>query len=96
MQSESVQRILKKLDKAGVWIAAICAAPVALATAGIGYGKRLTSHPCVQGELDGSYQYSSDRVVVDGNLITRLVDQTHLAAVDPRPRWILAFRLLNS
>jgi 4-methyl-5(b-hydroxyethyl)-thiazole monophosphate biosynthesis len=53
----------------GKWIAAICAAPMVLHDVGLLNGKRATSHPSVRGVLAG-VQYSEDRVVVDGKIIT--------------------------
>ena len=54
-------------------MAAICAAPVAIKAAQVGLGKRITSHPVVKQEIEdfGKYEYSEDRVVTDGHLITR-------------------------
>ena len=53
----------------GGLLAAICAAPVALAAAGVLDGKKKTSHPAVKNEMP-SDGYSEDRVVVDGTVIT--------------------------
>ncbi|RUP50547.1 hypothetical protein BC936DRAFT_138667 [Jimgerdemannia flammicorona] len=39
-------------------------------SAGVGLGGNITSHPDVRGELENAYNYSEDRVVVDGTLIT--------------------------
>ena len=55
--------------RAGKWIAAICAAPIALQELGILSGKHATSHPSVREQLDGAH-YQEDRVVVDGKLVT--------------------------
>ena len=54
---------------AGAWVAAICAAPLALQRAGVLEGLRLTSHPSVRDQLPGD-RYSEDRVVVDGRVVT--------------------------
>ena len=51
------------------WIAAICAAPLILQTAGILKTRRITSHPSIRDEL-GSATYVEQPVVVDGHLIT--------------------------
>lgn len=51
-------------------IAVICASPIALAAHSIAAGRRLTSHPSMADKLKTGYAYSTDRVVVDGNLIT--------------------------
>lgn len=53
----------------GRWIAAICAAPIALAAAGLTEGRTLTSHPSVRDELLG-VDYREDRVVRDDKLVT--------------------------
>jgi protein deglycase len=51
----------------GKMIAAICAAPLILNDAGLLEGKRFTAHFSTRGDLPGSL---SERVVIDGNLIT--------------------------
>ncbi len=48
----------------------ICASCAIIDTAGIHANKRLTSHPSVKQQLTSHYNYSEDRVVVDGDLIT--------------------------
>ncbi|KAF7406007.1 hypothetical protein HZH68_005376 [Vespula germanica] len=69
-ESAEVGKLLKKQEKGNRLIAAICAAPIALKSHGIGKGKRLTSYPAMKNQLTNGYEYSEDRVVVDGNLIT--------------------------
>ncbi|MBX7223095.1 MAG: DJ-1/PfpI family protein [Blastocatellia bacterium] len=58
--------------QAGKLVAAICAAPLALAAAGLLPGKTFTSHPSVRASLQSQPDstYLEQRVVVDGNLIT--------------------------
>ncbi len=68
-KDERVRDILMKLNRQKKWIAAICAAPLALQSAGILHGQAVTSHPSVREELIGT-GYSEDRVVVDGNIVT--------------------------
>jgi len=70
--SELVGKLLKKQEERGGIIACICAAPLALQSNGIAIGKRITSHPLVDKRLkdDHNYQYSEDRVVVDGKIVT--------------------------
>lgn len=52
-------------------IAAICAAPCALAAHSIALGKRLTSYPAMKTKLTDQYQYVDDELVVqDGKLLT--------------------------
>lgn len=63
-----VTELLKKADRSGKLIAAICAAPRALERAGIIDGRKITAYP---GSMpDGKYIYVSDAVVVDGNIVT--------------------------
>jgi 4-methyl-5(b-hydroxyethyl)-thiazole monophosphate biosynthesis len=64
-----VSRIIEHHDEHGRYIAAICAAPTVLLAAGIPDRHRLTSHPSVKSEFKPE-NYSDERVVVDGNLIT--------------------------
>ncbi|XP_076451866.1 Parkinson disease protein 7 homolog [Babylonia areolata] len=62
---------LKEQEKDGRLVAAVCAAPIALVAHGIGAAKKVTSHPSVAEKMKmEGYSYSTDRVVVDGNLIT--------------------------
>jgi protein DJ-1 len=65
-----VQRLLREQEKAGRWIAAICAAPIALVAAGVGKGQCLTSHPSVKVRVEAHGPYSEERVVRSGKLIT--------------------------
>ncbi|XP_023224526.1 protein/nucleic acid deglycase DJ-1-like [Centruroides sculpturatus] len=71
-ESNQVGSLLKEQQDAGRYIAAICAAPIALKSHGITVGKLLTSHPSKKEEMKegDKYKYSEDRVVVDGQLIT--------------------------
>ncbi len=70
-KSEKVkERILKQHAK-GQWIAAICAAPaLVLAPTGILSKKKATSYPGYEKHFGSAVQYSQERVVVDGNIIT--------------------------
>lgn len=60
---------LRTLYAAGRWVAAVCAAPLALQAAGILAGRRATCHPDVASRLT-SASWEDSAVVVDGNLIT--------------------------
>lgn len=64
-----VVSILKRHAERGQWLAAICAAPTVLADAGLLAGRRATSYPSFQSQLS-SADYRTDRVVVDGRIIT--------------------------
>ena len=64
-----VQALVKRQSEKGGRLAAICAAPIALASAGVLEGRRATSYPGFGGALAGS-DYREERVVVDGNIIT--------------------------
>lgn len=68
-KSEKTLALLKKMQEDRKKIAAICAAPLVLQTAGLLKGRTATSHPAVQDKLEG-VSYRDDRVVVDGNMIT--------------------------
>jgi len=69
MSDGRVKRLLEHHNAKGRLIAAICAAPVVLSQLGISAGKSVTSHPSVKLELKHE-NYSEDRVVIDGNIIT--------------------------
>lgn len=66
-----IQQKLKDMVAQDKYTAAICAAPKALASAGLLHGKRATSFP---GALDDSrvndLEYVEDSVVIDGKIIT--------------------------
>ncbi len=66
-----VQALLKRLAGEGRYTAAICAAPMALAAAGLLDGRRVTSYPGVVDKmsLPGTV-YVSQPVVVDGKVVT--------------------------
>lgn len=67
---QRVGRLLREQQNSEKLIAAICAAPIALKSHGIGLGKQITSHPSKSEELKSLYNYCEDRVVVDGQVIT--------------------------
>ncbi|XP_043279518.1 protein dj-1beta-like [Venturia canescens] len=69
-KSTEVGTLLKAQEKENRIIAAICAAPTALKAHGIAKGKKITSYPSMKEQLTEDYQYLSEKVVVDGNLIT--------------------------
>ena len=64
-----VKQILNDMAARGGYITAICAAPTVLSAVGLLQGKKVTSHPSVKGDLSET-NYSEDRVVVDGRIVT--------------------------
>lgn len=66
-----IHRLLCQMNESGKWLAAICAAPKILASAGLLANKKVTSYP---GSLEGfdvpGMIYSTSSVVVDGNIVT--------------------------
>jgi 4-methyl-5(b-hydroxyethyl)-thiazole monophosphate biosynthesis len=66
-----IQTLLKKQAADNKYIAAICAAPKALAQAGVLEGKKATSFPGVLAALDNpNIDISENAVEIDGNIIT--------------------------
>jgi protein deglycase len=61
--------LIQRMAGRGQYIAAICAAPSVLATAGLLNGKRATSFPGSLNDFPG-VQQQAGAVVADGNLIT--------------------------
>lgn len=67
---QRVIRLLRQVAASGHYVAAICAAPMALHAAGLLEGKTATSFPGVLDELQGTHTYSTQAVVIDGNIVT--------------------------
>lgn len=67
--NDKVIEIVQSLYEEDKLIAAICAAPIILAKAGIIEGKNITSYPGFEEELKAA-NYKEDLVVQDGNIIT--------------------------
>ncbi len=66
-----VQRIIETLQRKNRQFAAICAAPVILASYGVLDGRAATSHPVVRDAVAArAAYYSEERVVVDGPVVT--------------------------
>ena len=68
-KNETVKSIIQNMHQAQKKVAAICAAPIVLQSAGILKDAVVTSHPSVRERLS-DIKYSEERVVVDGNIIT--------------------------
>jgi len=68
-ESCTVDTALRVAAKKGVFIAAICAAPMVLGRRGLLKGKRAVCYPGFEKELIGA-QVSEHAVVRDGNIIT--------------------------
>ena len=68
--SVAVLDLLRRQEREGLPIGAICAAPIVLVAAGVGQGRALTSHPAVKEKVAALGTYREERVVKDGPLIT--------------------------
>ena len=68
-KSEKVLKLVREMHDRNKYVTAICAAPSVLAKAGVIQGKRVTIFPGMEDTLTGA-QYSKDRVVIDGRIIT--------------------------
>lgn len=66
-----IHELLTSMAAQGKYIAAICAAPKALASAGLLKGKKATSYPGVLDKMDvEGMKYKTSSVVKDGKIIT--------------------------
>ncbi|MBN7773708.1 DJ-1 family glyoxalase III [Clostridium aminobutyricum] len=68
-EHEGLVQHIKDFSANGKWIAAICAAPMVFGHNGLLTGKKATIYPGMEEHLIGA-AYSTDRVAVDGNVIT--------------------------
>ena len=68
----AVIELIQKVHAQGKLVAAICAAPIALAKAGILEGKNVTAYPAppVYEDLKGAIIHEDKATVQDGNIIT--------------------------
>lgn len=70
---ERVLALVRSLLERDKLVAAVCAAPLVLARAGVAAGRRMTCHPSVREELLAAGAIGSDaRVVQDGTIVTSL------------------------
>ena len=67
--SAAVEATITQFDAQGKWLFAICAAPLVLSKAGLLKDRKCTCFPGCEGDLICK-QFLTDRVVVDGNVIT--------------------------
>ena len=75
---ERVIKFIKKQDKEGKLIGAICAAPIVLGRADLTEGRNITSYPGYEKELPNC-NYLEELVVVDNNIITSRGPATSMA-----------------
>ena len=66
---ERVIKFIKRQNKEGKLIGAICAGPIVLGKAGITEGINMTSYPGYEDEMPNC-EYLEESVVVDGNIVT--------------------------
>ena len=72
-KSELVRGWLFRQRERDQWVAALCAAPIALQAHGwLKPDARIVAHPSVQDQFPGAHVESSKRRLVDGKLITSL------------------------
>ncbi|MBX7081663.1 MAG: DJ-1/PfpI family protein [Nannocystaceae bacterium] len=64
-----VQAFVRAQHRRGGELAAICAAPIALAQADVLHGRRVTSYPGFEAQL-GDVSYEASAVVDDGSVVT--------------------------
>jgi protein DJ-1 len=69
-ESAAVGRLLREREQRGDLVAAICAAPMALARHGVYAGRRMTSHPSVAEIVSAHGKALEEAVVDDGSLVT--------------------------
>jgi protein deglycase len=67
---ERILRMVREMNEAGKYVAAICGAPSVLINAGVVQGRKATVSPSGKDQMAACANYSEDRVVVDKNLIT--------------------------
>jgi 4-methyl-5(b-hydroxyethyl)-thiazole monophosphate biosynthesis len=70
-KNQKVIAIIQEAFKSNKLVAAICAAPAVLSTAGVLKGKACTIYPGMESELEkGGGKPTNEIVVVDGNVVT--------------------------
>ena len=67
--SQAVTDALKRMQRAGKVVAAICAAPIVLERSGLSEGKRMTGYPGTNQDLP-KLLYTGSRTECDGKIVT--------------------------
>ncbi len=67
---ERILKMAREMDEKGKVVAAICAAPSVLIKAGVLQGRKATVSPSGKSQVQACANFSEERVVVDGNLVT--------------------------
>jgi 4-methyl-5(b-hydroxyethyl)-thiazole monophosphate biosynthesis len=67
---ERILRMVREMNGAGKYVAAICGAPSVLIKAHVVQGRKATVSPSGKDQMAACAKYCEDRVVVDKNLIT--------------------------
>lgn len=67
---QRLHRLLQEVYQQGGYVAAICAAPKVLATAGLLQGRSATAYPGTLEQTDANITRLADPVVVDGRVVT--------------------------
>jgi len=73
-----ILNMAREMNRAGKYVAAICAAPSVLIKAGVLQGRKATVSPSGKAQVQQCADFREDRVVVDGNLITSRAPGTAL------------------
>lgn len=68
-ENPAVLTLIRELSAQNKWIAAICAAPIALSAAGILQNRRITCYPSFEQQMPEA-QYTGAVVETDGQIIT--------------------------
>ena len=68
-ESKEVQKLLQDMDKSGKYVGAICAAPIALHTAGV-LKDKYTAYPGWEGNIREEGYVNDAKVVEDKNVLT--------------------------
>ncbi|RAX56721.1 hypothetical protein CCZ01_08730 [Helicobacter monodelphidis] len=78
-KEELPQQVIKEFHQKGKFVSAICAAPIALHSAGVLKGIEFTCYPGMEGLMPGGIYIDDQNVVVSGKVITSRGPATALA-----------------